>query len=54
MQKFPLNAHASISSKAGSLNFPPSFHIHPNLVYASSEGYSSLSRPDAWMLDNET
>ena len=37
--KMPLIiAHADVSNKARGLNFGQGLHLHPNLVYARSEG----------------
>ena len=34
-----LNTHTDISSLARGQNFGLSFHVHPYIVYTSSEGY---------------
>ena len=38
MKRPPLNARAGVSSRARSVNVALSLHLHPNFVYASSEG----------------
>ena len=43
-QKPPLSAHAEILSWAIVLHFGPSLQLHPDFVYANSEGSGESAR----------